>query len=86
MTATCHVRFAAIVGIVLSVCAPAFASGATDFSSQNSNANAQIYLLRGLANVFSRGMDEMGGKLRERGFSPHVINWRGWQTAADTIA
>jgi thioesterase domain-containing protein len=50
------------------------------------NTDAQIYLLRGLANVFSRGMDEMGATLRSRGFSPHVINHRGWQTAADTIA
>lgn len=52
----------------------------------NLNTDAQIYLLRGLANVFSRGMDEMGATLQARGFSPHVINHRGWQTAADTIA
>jgi hypothetical protein len=50
------------------------------------NTDAQIYLLRGLANVFSRGMDEMGAKLTAEGFSPVVINHRGWQNAADTIA
>ena len=33
------------------------------------NTDAQIYLLRGLANVFSRGMDEMGATLQARGFS-----------------
>ncbi|MFZ5690976.1 MAG: thioesterase domain-containing protein [Pseudomonadota bacterium] len=49
------------------------------------NADAQIYLLRGLANVFSRGMDEMAAKLTAEGFSPVVINHRGWQNAADTI-
>lgn len=52
----------------------------------NLNTDAQIYLLRGLANVFSRGMDEMGARLTAEGFSPVVINHRGWQNAADTIA
>ena len=50
------------------------------------DTQAQIYLLRGLANVFSRGMDEMGARLRTHGFSPHVLNHRGWQSATDTIA
>jgi pimeloyl-ACP methyl ester carboxylesterase len=47
---------------------------------------AQIYLLRGLANVFSRGMDQMGERLTGYGFAPVVMNHRGWQNAADTIA
>ena len=51
----------------------------------NVDTQAQIFLLRGLANVFSRGMDEMGARLRGYGFSPVVINHRGWQNAADTI-
>lgn len=50
------------------------------------NTDAQIYLLRGLANVFSRGMDELTAKLTADGFSPVLINHRGWQNAADTIA
>ncbi len=50
------------------------------------NTDAQIYLLRGLANVFSRGMDELTAKLKADGFSPVLINHRGWQNAADTIA
>jgi pimeloyl-ACP methyl ester carboxylesterase len=52
----------------------------------NLNTDAQIYLLRGLANVFSRGMDELTAKLTADGFSPVLINHRGWQNAADTIA
>lgn len=55
-------------------------------ASRTLNTDAQIYLLRGLANVFSRGMDEMAAKLAAEGFSPVVINHRGWQNAADTIA
>ena len=54
--------------------------------ARNLNTNAQIVLMRGLANVFSRGMDEMSERLTGPGFSPRLINHRGWQVAADTIA
>lgn len=52
----------------------------------NVNTQSQIYLLRGLANVFSRGMDEMYVRLQGYGFTPHILNHRGWQTSAETIA
>jgi thioesterase domain-containing protein len=55
-------------------------------AASNVDTGAQIYLLRGLANVFSRGMDEMGERLRARGFRPLVINHRGWQSATYRIA
>lgn len=55
-------------------------------AASNLDTDAQIYLLRGLANVFSRGMDEMGAKLGARGFRPFVINHRGWQGATYRIA
>jgi hypothetical protein len=78
----------AIRGIVLVVVAwVTLSSGALAQASRNTlNTDAQIYLLRGLANVFSRGMDELGARLTAEGFSPVVINHRGWQNAADTIA
>jgi predicted esterase len=50
------------------------------------NTDAQIYFMRGLAHVFSRGMDEMATKLRAQGFDPQVVGHRRWQAAADTIA
>jgi predicted alpha/beta-fold hydrolase len=54
--------------------------------ARNLNTDAQIVLMRGLANVFSRGMDEMAETLTGHGFTPRLINHRGWQNAADTIA
>jgi predicted esterase len=54
--------------------------------ARNLNTSAQIVLMRGLANVFSRGMDEMSERLTGLGFQPRLINHRGWQVAADTIA
>jgi hypothetical protein len=53
--------------------------------ARNLNTDAQIVLMRGLANVFSRGMDEMSATLTGHGFSPRLINHRGWQVAADAI-
>ncbi len=32
----------------------------------------RIYLIRGLANVFSQGMDDLGAKLRARGYNATV--------------
>ncbi|MGE3144530.1 MAG: hypothetical protein AB7K35_02980 [Pseudorhodoplanes sp.] len=52
----------------------------------NVDTQAQISLLRGLAHVFSRGMDEMAERLRGYGFTPHLLNHRGWQNSAETIA
>ncbi|MGD9924469.1 MAG: thioesterase domain-containing protein [Pseudorhodoplanes sp.] len=52
----------------------------------NQNTDAQIFFVRGLAHVFSRGMDEMAAKLRAQGFNPQVVGHRQWQATADTIA
>lgn len=67
-----------VAAIAIAQVTPAKASGI--------DTNVQIYLLRGLANVFSFGMDEIGQQLSARGFRPRVINHRGWQGAADRIA
>lgn len=50
------------------------------------NTDAQIYLMRGLANVFSRGMDEIGARLQQNGFRPVVANWRAGPHSAQQIA
>lgn len=60
-------------------------SSIVEAQARNLNTNAQIVLMRGLANVFSRGMDEMSERLTGMGFSPRLINHRGWQNAADAI-
>lgn len=96
MMTTRIVSIAAIMGLALSLCASTAADSAPVYSpplprkdaavvQASLDTQAQIYLVRGLANVFSRGMDEMGATLRTHGFAPHVMNHRGWQNAADTI-
>ena len=45
----------------------------------------EIYLLRGLANVFSRGMDTMGAKMVRKGLDARVYNHASWRSLADNI-
>lgn len=45
----------------------------------------EVYLLRGLANVFSRGMDAMGAKMVRAGLDARVYNHSSWRTLADNI-
>ncbi len=48
--------------------------------------NGHVYLLRGLLNIFSLGMDDLGAKIQARGISASVHNHSEWQTLADDIA
>ena len=45
----------------------------------------EIYLLRGLANVFSRGMDTMGAKMVRKGLDARVYNHTAWKDLANNI-
>lgn len=45
----------------------------------------EVYLLRGLANVFSRGMDAMGAKFVRSGVDARVFNHSAWRGLADNI-
>ena len=45
----------------------------------------EIYLLRGLANVFSRGIDTLGAKMVRRGLDARVFNHAAWRELADNI-
>jgi hypothetical protein len=85
--------FRAAVGIIV-VCA-FVVSGCTSSSTSNSDAleikntgvkrTGEIYLFRGLANVFSKGMDVIGEKMVARGLDAKVYNHSAWRTIADDI-
>lgn len=49
------------------------------------NRPYQIYLLKGLADVFSSGMDFLQAKLRARGIVGEVHSHSEWQTLADSV-
>ncbi len=45
----------------------------------------EVYLLRGLANVFSTGLDDMNARFLRRGVNSKVDNHATWQVYADDI-
>jgi len=59
---------------------------APDLSLAPHTASAQVYLLRGLLNVFSLGMDRLTFELRRAGISAIVANHTQWPGIADEIA
>jgi hypothetical protein len=46
----------------------------------------QVDLFRGLADIFSRGMDTLTERLNRQGYSARVYSTHGWHTAARRIA
>ncbi|MFG1360393.1 thioesterase domain-containing protein [Xanthobacter pseudotagetidis] len=69
---------ALIVALFLSV---SFATGPA--AAQNTG---HVYLLRGLANVFSLGMDDLAEKLNARGITATVHEYGAWPQLADQAA
>jgi hypothetical protein len=51
-----------------------------------SPSQVQVDLLRGLADIFSRGMDTLTDKLNQQGYSARVYSTNGWQSVAHRIA
>lgn len=49
-------------------------------------AHVRIDLFRGLANVFSRGMDTLAARLNGRGYSARVHSTNGWRSTVRQIA
>ncbi|MCX5570719.1 hypothetical protein [Kaistia nematophila] len=54
-------------------------------SAPKVNRDPQVYLFRGLANVFSLGMDDMSKELRAQGVQNEVLNHANWPRIAAEI-
>jgi pimeloyl-ACP methyl ester carboxylesterase len=55
-------------------------------SGSASRAQVQVDLFRGLADIFSRGMDTLTHRLNQEGYSARVYSTNQWPTAAERIA
>ncbi len=62
------------------------ASIAPSSKSASHTGRIPVYLLRGLLNIFSLGMDDLGEKIRRRGYPVVVTNYSDWQSIAEDIA
>ncbi|HEX4407293.1 MAG TPA: hypothetical protein VH206_00845 [Xanthobacteraceae bacterium] len=69
------------IGALVAV-ALAFGTG----QSKAAESHPHVYLLRGLMNIFSLGMDTLGSELRARGLTTTVDNHADWQSLADGAA
>lgn len=58
-------------------------STALGSSTSMAQSRAHVYLLRGLFNVFSLGMDTIADQLTKRGIHATVNNYSDWQSLAD---
>jgi hypothetical protein len=76
-------RLGAAVAVLLLVL-PAGASPASAAASAASSTH--VYLLRGVLNIFSLGMDQIAARLEQQGFNVTVANYLSWSSLADNAA
>lgn len=62
------------------------AAAQTAAQTKPTPAQVRVDLFRGLADIFSRGMDTLTDKLNRQGYNARVYSTNGWQSAARQIA
>ncbi|ANW05618.1 hypothetical protein [Bradyrhizobium icense] len=62
------------------------ASPAQARSSASAASTAHVYLLRGVLNIFSLGLDDIAAQLRAQGIPVTVANFASWSSLADEAA
>ncbi|WP_246564510.1 hypothetical protein [Ancylobacter sonchi] len=67
---------------VVLVLALAMSSPAGAQTAAQPDAKPRVYLLRGLANIFSLGMDDLAKKLNARGIKATVHSYADWQAVS----
>ena len=80
-------RRAQAVAIAVLLLLPIGASSAR--AAKNSEAvasTAHVYLLRGVLNIFSLGLDDIAAQLRAQGIPVTVANFASWSSLADEAA
>ena len=72
------VRIAATLRNAIGITAVSICLSVAASSPAAAAPTPKVYLLRGFANVFSLGMDELAGKLQQRGIRTDVSNHSSW--------
>ena len=80
----CFSEFSEIGGQAVAQTATRSAPALTQ--SMPAASQVRVDLFRGLADVFSRGMDTLTDRLNRSGYNARVYSTSGWQTAAKQIA
>ncbi len=77
------VRAAAVALMIALLPLTTPASAATSLAAASS---AHVYLLRGVLNIFSLGLDDIAEKLRAQGIAVTIANFVSWSSLADEAA
>lgn len=77
-------RVHAIAVLLLLLVAASPASAAPN--SVSAASTAHVYLLRGVLNIFSLGLDDIAAQLRAQGIPVTVANFASWSSLADEAA
>jgi hypothetical protein len=73
--------------IAVAILLMALLVGASPVNAATSDASGtHVYLLRGVLNIFSLGLDEIAAKLRQQGFNVTIANYLSWSSLADEAA
>jgi hypothetical protein len=73
-------------GTKVAAAKPKAKSASLSHSREKHISHGRVYLLRGLLNVFSLGMDELAAKLERRGVSAGVYEYGGWDSICQEAA
>jgi pimeloyl-ACP methyl ester carboxylesterase len=76
---------AAIVCLTLFVVGGMLATAANARTTAAPHRPGHVYLMRGLFNVFSLGMDELAAKLENVGVKAEAVSYTSWSSLADSI-
>lgn len=61
-------------------------AGSAHAGPSAAKSHAHVYLMRGVLNIFSLGLDNIAGKLRRQGIKASVSNYLYWRSVADEAA
>jgi hypothetical protein len=78
-------KLVAVALLLLALPLPSTASRAVPAPALPANG-AHVYLLRGVLNIFSLGLDDIAAKLEAQGIPVTIINYLGWSALADEAA
>src|SRR3954464_12995598 len=80
-------RFVRATVMALSLSSVPLAAGPVSAATNASAASsAHVYLLRGVLNIFSFGLDDIAEKLRAQGITVTVANFVSWSSLANEAA
>jgi hypothetical protein len=71
---------------ILLMAVPVGAVASPGNAASSAASGTHVYLLRGVLNIFSLGLDEIAAKLRQQGFNVTIANYLSWSSLADEAA